>query len=688
MKTMIILIILLLSIHNYSILCLKKGKLIENILYGHSIVEISKLPIKTDKNSVINCVVEPTIKNFTAYLKNQTIMNTNTPNSGTCSYDINLKHFYNNENLANLESVLNENNYSFRDYYGNLIILSLCANEYYDYQQINKKCYEKLFYLSNSNFDFYQFRFTGEKFPQLSSFSFDSNSSPSEAIIIINGGIKKSGTYNSEFYQIQLKYNTGEAVVGRILNSNSDVKPIGLLDNSLSVINYSKNKYLAISIGGSDENSITNQIYSFDINKNVLKNIKSKSCEIAPRKGHSATVIKNLNKQTGNGTISDIIENYDIVIFGGKNEKGETLNNLIIIKITYVSLDDQFYYSSINSITPRGDIPEPREGHQALYHDNSIYIIGGCDFSKGKCYNNEIYKLELLNEKYTWTQIKKEHSKINNNIAPFMGGFTYYDNEKREFMGIISQLPCECNLELYYENKEFTLDCSGSSHKGYVGLVGSNEEKTKRNIYLPTKAKINLKCDNTVSTKKDIIIHQKEATKKNKTLSKKTNHNITKVEEEEEEEELEKSIKKLLEEDDEQETGGDEQQNFDNETEKKGEATVFGVKNQTLIQIKKNQNITKAHQIKGDTKKKPRKRIIPKQEKGYIKNTTESNTLNSNIEKIRPINNPTKTISITLKPQSKGFLINFIYCAVLFIGIVILISLFFLCNMNSLMNKN
>ena len=126
MKTMIILIILLLSIHNYSILCLKKGKLIENILYGHSIVEISKLPIKTDKNSVINCVVEPTIKNFTAYLKTQTIMNTNTPNSGTCSYDINLKHFYNNENLANLESVLNENNYSFRDYYGNLIILSLC----------------------------------------------------------------------------------------------------------------------------------------------------------------------------------------------------------------------------------------------------------------------------------------------------------------------------------------------------------------------------------------------------------------------------------------------------------------------------------------------------------------------------------------------------------------------------------
>ena len=68
-----------------------------------------------------------------------------------------------------------------------------------------------------------------------------------------------------------MKYNTGEAVVGRILNSNSDVQPIGLLDNSLSVINYSKNKYLAISIGGSDENSITNQIYSFDINKNVLK---------------------------------------------------------------------------------------------------------------------------------------------------------------------------------------------------------------------------------------------------------------------------------------------------------------------------------------------------------------------------------------------------------------------------------
>lgn len=684
MKTMIILIILLLSIHNYSILCLKKGKLVENILYGHSIVEISKLPIKNDKNSVIKCEVEPTIKNLTAYLKNQTIINTNTPNSGTCSYAINLKHFYNNENLANLESILNENNYSFRDYYGNLIILSLCANEYYDYQQNNKNCYEKIFYLSNSNFDFYQFRFIGEKLPQLSSFSFDSNSSPSEAIIIINGGIKKSGTYNSEFYQIKLKYSTGEAMVGRILNSNPEVKPIGLLDNSLSVINYSKNKYLAISIGGSDENSITNQIYSFDINRNILKDIKSKSCEISPRKGHSATVVKNLNRETGNGTVSEIIENYDVVIFGGKNEKGETLNNLIIIKITYVSLDDQFFYSAINSVTPKGDIPEPREGHQAIYHDNSIYIIGGCDYSKRKCYHNEIYKLEMSNEKYTWTQIKKEHSTINNNIALFMGGFTYYDNEKKEFRNIASQLSCECDLELYYENQEFTLDCSGNAHKGYVGLVGSNDEKNKRNIFLPSKAKINLKCNRKLSTQKQTIIHQKENTIRNVTQDKK-NKNFTKKEEseEEEEEELEKSIKHQLEED-EQEIGDDEQSYFAYEKkEKKRKVKVFEIQNKTLTQAKKSQNTTKSHTR--NITKNPKK-IIVQQDIGNI-NNIGSNILKSNADKITPINGLTKTISVFLKPQSKGFIINFICCAVLFIGIVILISLFLLCNMSNLMDK-
>ena len=123
MKHMIYFIFLLLIIHNYTILCLRKEKLIENILYGHSITDFSQLPLKNNKQTIPLCTVEPTIKNFSAYISSFNSTKVNVYHNGKCSYDFKLKHYYNNENLANLESILNENNYSFRDYYGNLIIV-------------------------------------------------------------------------------------------------------------------------------------------------------------------------------------------------------------------------------------------------------------------------------------------------------------------------------------------------------------------------------------------------------------------------------------------------------------------------------------------------------------------------------------------------------------------------------------
>ena len=518
MKHLIYFIFLLLIIHNYTILCLRKEKLIENILYGHSITDFSQLPLKNNKQTIPLCTVEPTIKNFSSYISSFNSTKVNVYHNGECSYDFKLKHYYNNENLANLESILNENNYSFRDYYGNLIIVSLCYNEYTNYIKGIKQCSEKIFYLSMTNFDFYQFTFQGEKFPQLSSFSINSDFSSNSSMIVINGGIKHNGNYNNEYYKIELDYMTGIAHIGRV--RNSFIKSIqGTIDNSITVVNYAKNHYIAISIGGINDQSISNKIYTLDINHNILTEIKTKSCEIKPRKGHTATLIKKTNITTFE---NNIIQYYDIIIFGGRNEK-EALNDIIIIKIAYMTIDNTFYYSSVEHIKSYGNIPEPRESHNAIYMNDALYIIGGCDYTKGICYNNDIYKLEVENEKFNWVKLNREGKKIESNIAGFMNGFVYYDRTRREYREIVSEMNCKCDLELYGNKTDFDIDCSGNKHNGYIGLIDSNDNTQKKKISLPKYAKINLKCKNIdislkIKKKPKEIEVKKEKKKVNETI--------------------------------------------------------------------------------------------------------------------------------------------------------------------------
>ena len=232
-------------------------------------------------------------------------------------------------------------------------------------------------------------------------------------MIIINGGITQNGNYNSEYYKIELDYLTGIAHIGRVRNSFTNTIQ-GTIDNSITVVNYAKNNYIAISIGGINDQTISNKIYTLDINRNILKEINTKSCEIKPRKGHTATLIKKTNITAFE---NNIIQYYDIIIFGGKNEK-ETLNDIIIIKIAYMTIDNTFYYSSVDHIKSYGDIPEPREGHHAIYMNDALYIIGGCDYIKGICYNKDIYKLEIENGK--WVEVDKEEQHTNYTFGQYV----------------------------------------------------------------------------------------------------------------------------------------------------------------------------------------------------------------------------------------------------------------------------
>ena len=626
MKHMIYFIFLLLIIHNYTIRCLRNEKLIENILYGHSITDFSQLPLKNNKQTIPLCTVEPTIKNFSAYISSFNSTKVNVYHNGKCSYDFKLKHYYNNENLANIESIINENNYSFRDYYGNLIIVSLCNNEYI---KGIKQCNEKIFYLSMTNFDFYQFTFQGEKFPQLSSFSINSDYSTNSSMIIINGGITQNGNYNSEYYKIELDYLTGIAHIGRVRNSFTNTIQ-GTIDNSITVVNYAKNNYIAISIGGINDQTISNKIYTLDINRNILKEINTKSCEIKPRKGHTATLIKKTNITAFE---NNIIQYYDIIIFGGKNEK-ETLNDIIIIKIAYMTIDNTFYYSSVDHIKSYGDIPEPREGHHAIYMNDALYIIGGCDYIKGICYNKDIYKLEIENEKFNWVKLNKEEKTIESNIANFMNGFVYFDRMRREYREIISEMNCKCDLELYGNKTDFDIDCSGNKHNGYKGLIESNDNTNKKKISLPKYAKINLKC-------KSIELSIKQKQKPKEIEVKKENKKVNETIEEDDDEGDIKTIINVIDDD-------DEEISKDNTTEIRNSRNNITKINSTAVEkeIKQEpkQNETQSSKIVNKTI------IIDKGANKPKENKTIINKPNSNSTEINKT--VTKKI-ITEKKQSK-----------------------------------
>lgn len=105
-----------------------------------------------------------------------------------------------------------------------------------------------------------------------------------------------------------------------------------------------------------------------------------------PRAGHSAAVYKDL-----------------LIIFGGKNEENEKLNDVWAFNFTNLSWEQ---YQA--NVPPVDHIPIPRSGHSSSIHQHFMVVFGGIfDVTK------ELDDMAMFDlEKRRWTKILEDHAMV------------------------------------------------------------------------------------------------------------------------------------------------------------------------------------------------------------------------------------------------------------------------------------
>jgi hypothetical protein len=89
------------------------------------------------------------------------------------------------------------------------------------------------------------------------------------------------------------------------------------------------------------------------------------------------------------------------VIFGGKNEENEKLNDVWAFNLT--TLTWELYQANV---APTDAIPIPRSGHSAAIHQHFMVIFGGIFDVTKELDDMSMYDLE----KRRWTQILEDHA--------------------------------------------------------------------------------------------------------------------------------------------------------------------------------------------------------------------------------------------------------------------------------------
>lgn len=179
-----------------------------------------------------------------------------------------------------------------------------------------------------------------------------------------------------------------------------------------------KRQLISIIFGGSNDESISNKLYVYKHDKaSWFKNDVNKDSIIIPRKEHSA-VVYNKDLIKGDVMNRDIKRSYNLIIFGGKTEN-LYLNDIIIIKIDYAILDDEFsfkYYILENNKDIIGEFPEPRAGHKSFIQNDYLYVYGGCNYNTKKCFYENLFKLNLKHKPYKWEK-ENFNNFMNNNFS-------------------------------------------------------------------------------------------------------------------------------------------------------------------------------------------------------------------------------------------------------------------------------
>lgn len=208
------------------------------------------------------------------------------------------------------------------------------------------------------------------------------------------------------------------------------------------------------------------------------------------RKGHSTILITpeddNISFDDNNYN-KDLMKTYYLLIFGGKSESIYH-NDLMIVQISYMTLDDTFFYKLLPKMSTTGDVPLPREGHRAVKRGNYMYIFGGCNYQFKKCFDKEVFRLDLSSQPPKWEKINidfgnKQHlDQYNLNAINFWGQFINfgYGNSNIAPMLLVNDINCKCD----------TIRLIGSKFSDNLTLSCNNND-----IYLINKDTVNKKTD-------------------------------------------------------------------------------------------------------------------------------------------------------------------------------------------------
>jgi len=130
--------------------------------------------------------------------------------------------------------------------------------------------------------------------------------------------------------------------------------------------------------GGTNDDGILNDLYTFDIKNNIWKKVVNTKGDIPPHHGHTATFY---HKE---GDFPKMI------IFGG----GRWNNNERVYMNQIYSYD--FINNSWECVLAQGSIPCGRSFHSSVLYQNSLIIFGGWWMTENGSKRREYYTNDLL----------------------------------------------------------------------------------------------------------------------------------------------------------------------------------------------------------------------------------------------------------------------------------------------------
>jgi hypothetical protein len=208
--------------------------------------------------------------------------------------------------------------------------------------------------------------------------------------------------YSNDLYRLEIDFNQGNIKVTK--TTALTAKPDPLSEATINIINHKQDNHIVVLYGGTNDKLTSDNIWVFYPEENKWENIEIYNMNMLPRKGHTSVLVDKLIYNKGDNDDSlHLKKGFTLVIFGGKSID-QYISDVLLIQISYMIQENKLYFKTfpIENKNIKGDILNNREGHQAIYKDDNMYIIGGCDYKKKKCYNKSIDRFNIKESQFIY----------------------------------------------------------------------------------------------------------------------------------------------------------------------------------------------------------------------------------------------------------------------------------------------